>query len=77
MPSTQLLNHFFNLVCLLCAVWAALPQGVLDGCPPRVKAAIATGAGVLMWLKSNRNLFQNPDGTPAKVPYNPPDKPAQ
>lgn len=71
MTTTQLLNHAYNVICVLLAVYAALPIGALEVIPPAWKPYVVGTAGALLWIKSHWNLFVNPDGTDAKAPYIP------
>lgn len=66
---TQAWNHLWNLLCVLCAVAAALPPDVAKFLPSHYQPVVVGVIGVLMWIKANRNLFINPDGTPASVGY--------
>ena len=61
--SSASFNTVYNLVCLLCAIFAALPATVIDLLPPAVKPYIIGLAGALMWVKSHWNLFAAPPGT--------------
>ena len=69
MTRTQLLNNLYNVVCILCGIFAALPPTVVDVLPTQVKPYIVGIAGVALWLKSHWNLFVNPDGTSATTAY--------
>jgi hypothetical protein len=69
MTITVAFNHVYSLVCVLCAIFAALPPTVIDVLPTQVKPYIVGIAGAALWLKSHWNLFVNPDGTPVSVAY--------
>jgi hypothetical protein len=59
---TQIFNYLYNLVCILCAVWAEMPPAALDVLPPKIKHYVTVGAMVAMWVKSHQNLFIAPNG---------------
>lgn len=69
--STVTVNHIYNLICVLAAIFAALPPSVINVLPTQAKPYIVLIAGLLMAIKSNWNFQVNPDGTPAKVAYRP------
>ncbi len=60
--STQILNQLYNLLCVLCAVWAEMPPAALDVLPAPWKHYVTVGAMAAMWIKGHRNLFITPDG---------------
>lgn len=62
-------NHIWNLLCVLIAVVAALPVDMALYLPPRFKPYVVAIIVVAMWIKSHRNYFVNPDGTPASIAY--------
>ena len=57
-------NSIYNIVCIACAVFAALPPGVVNVLPTQVKPYIVGIAGALLWLKSHWNIFVQPNGNP-------------
>lgn len=67
MTLTQILNHVFNLVCLVASVGSEVmaDPAVWGLIPPKYAHYISAVALGAMWLKSKRNLLINPDGTPA------------
>jgi hypothetical protein len=77
MPNYQIWNHVYNIACILCAIFAALPPTVINVLPTQVKPYIVGIAGLALWLKSNINLFTNPDGTDGRTAYVPPSTQAK
>ena len=72
MTSTQIYNHLWYMICLIVAVYAAIPSGALQVLPPEWRAIAAGVAAVAAWIKANKNLFINPDGTNAQAAWTPP-----
>lgn len=62
---TKTMNHLFYAVCAVVGLLAAIPVDVLDVLPAKWKPYVAGAVGAAMWVKAHRNLFVNPDGTPA------------
>ena len=61
---TQIWNHVYSIVCVICAIFASLPPTVVNVLPTQVQPYIVGIAGVALWLKSNWNLFITPNGAP-------------
>lgn len=66
---TKIVNHVYYLICLLIAVYAALPASAIEILPTKWKPYLVGAALAAGWLKSHWNLFINPDGTPARTAY--------
>lgn len=58
MLKTPLKNHVYYIVCLIVAVYAALPVRALSIIPPWLKPYIIGAVIVAGWIKSHRNLFK-------------------
>lgn len=69
---TKLLNHAFYLLGVAMMLWDEFGHQILPMVPDKWRHWITIGIAVLMYAKSHRNLFQNPDGSPAQVGYQPP-----
>ena len=72
---TQILNQLYNLLCVLCAVWAEMPPAALDVLPPKIKHYVTVGAMAAMWIKGHYNLFITPTGQPLQQFVNVSDQP--
>jgi hypothetical protein len=59
-------NAVINVILTLAAIATAIPQTVLDVVPSKYKPWVAMATGGLYWINSHRNLFINPNGTPAE-----------
>lgn len=68
---TQWANHVYYALCLIAALWAALPPSAMDLLPPNWKPYVAAAAGAAVWIKGHWNLFINPNGTPASEAWSP------
>jgi hypothetical protein len=69
MNTTKLLNSAWYIVCLVTALGAEIPGQVFGVLPPHWKHWVLTASICAAWIKAHRNLFINPDGTPAAVAY--------
>jgi hypothetical protein len=69
MTWTQVKNAIYYGICLIVAIYAAIPQGSLQFIPVSWRPYVEGAVTVAAWVKSNWNLFINPDGSPAKVSY--------
>lgn len=62
MAPAVLANHIYSIICVLCAVYAAIPQSAVQVIPAQWQPYVVGFFGVLMWLKSHWNLFISPQG---------------
>lgn len=70
---TKFWNHVVNFCMVSVAVLAAMPTHIVDFVPPKYKEYVVGAVGIAIWVNSHRNLFVNPDGTPASVAYKKPE----
>jgi hypothetical protein len=69
-------NSIINVVLTIATIITAIPQDVWDVVPSRYKPWAAMVTGGLYWVNSHRNLFVNPNGTPAEQAWAPDNNPA-
>lgn len=72
--SRAISSFIWNLVCALAAVLAevAADPSLLGLFPAKYAHLITVASLAVMWIRSHRNLFFNPDGSPAWQPWSPP-----
>jgi hypothetical protein len=68
-----LLNHLFFFLCAGVGILSALPPSIVDFVPPTWKPYVVGAVLGAAWIKSHKNLFFNPDGTPAICAWIKPD----
>lgn len=66
---TKTFNHVFYALLALVGLLSAIPDEVVTILPPKVKPYVGTAVIVAAWIKGHKNLFVNPDGTPAFVAW--------
>jgi len=64
---TVLFNHAYNLFFSVLIAISILPPYL----PNRWKPYVGIASSLAMWIKSHRNLYFNPDGTPAQANWPP------
>ena len=72
--SRAISSFIWNLICALAAVLAELAAdpSLLGLFPAKYAHVITMASLAVMWIRSHRNLFFNPDGSPAWQPWSPP-----
>lgn len=68
---TQIANHAWNGFWVVVGILAVIPPHVVDIFPKDKRPYILGAVAAALWIKSHRNLFINPDGTPAQTSYDP------
>ncbi len=66
---TKFWNFLIYALLAAAGIVLALPPSALDVVPLRWKPYVAAALAAAAWLQAHRNLFVNPDGTPARVAY--------
>jgi hypothetical protein len=67
------LTFWINLVCAIAAAGSELlaDPTIMGLFPPKIAHVVTAVALTAMWIRSHKNIFVNPDNTPATRPYDP------
>jgi hypothetical protein len=71
MTGTQIFNHVYYAVLSVLTGLSTLPVEIVDVLPAKWKPWVAGASLLAMWLRSQRNLMINPDGSTARAAWTP------
>lgn len=69
MNPTKAINALWYLVCLIVSIAGTVPGQAFGFLPPDWKPWILAAIAFAAAAKAHANLWRNPDGTPASLPY--------
>lgn len=70
---TRFLNNVFYAAVTVLTVIAAIPEDWVGIVPAKYKGPAVAALAAAAWFKAHRNLFINPDGTPAVSAWQAPE----